>query len=477
MKRNGIVLKLGLVIMTLFLSILIPFAFLIDRILLNVYSIYLNDNVKSIAESLEVELVEKDQSPEEIYEHLDLFFDHEVLFFNLDGYITHGDFMGFSEGYHLPSNWVSRLQNEETLEGERFNATRQENFYFILQPILDDGEFDGGVMIFSSIDELHEKMHTVKDWMTRVIVATLLIAIGYTFFIVWFLSRPLVKMEKATREIAKGNLKTQVEVKSHDELGSLGIAINDLSVELNNYRKNRSEFLANISHELRTPTSYLSGYAKLIKEEKYASPQELNRYASIIDGEASRLAQLIQELFELSKMEEGEYTLSIQEIDVEDFVNTLKEKVNLKALSKGLAIEVELDGSDEAFYTDGMKLEQILLNLLENAINYTIQGSVGLYVHMKEQEIEFTVADTGAGIPGNDQPFIFERFYRVDKSRSRATGGTGLGLAISAELVKQLSGTIHMQSVENHGTRFIVAFPYTIANKCSADGPGTGKKK
>lgn len=477
MKLNGIVVKLGFVIMTLFLSILIPLAFFIDQILLNVYSIYLNDNVKSIAESLEVELVEKGQSPEEIYEHLNLFFDHEVLFFNQNGFISHGDFMGFSKGFHLPTNWVSRLQSGETLEGERFNTIKQENFYFVVQPISDNGKFVGGVMIFSSIDELHEKMHKVKDWMTRVIVATLFIAIGYTFFIVWFLARPLVKMEKATREIAKGNLSTKVDVKSRDELGSLGIAINDLSVELNNYRKNRSEFLANISHELRTPTSYLSGYAKLIKEEKYASPMELHRYASIIDGEASRLAQLIQELFELSKMEEGEYTLSIQEIDIEDFVSALQEKVSLKALNKGLSIEVELDVSDKAFFTDGMKLEQILLNLLENAINYTVQGTVGLYVHMKEQKVEFTVSDTGVGIPENDQTFIFERFYRVDKSRSRATGGTGLGLAISAELVKQISGTIHMQSIENEGTRFIVTFPYIISSQYSSRDSEFGKKK
>lgn len=462
MKRNGIVLKFGLLIMALFLSILIPFAFMIDQILLNVYTIYLNDNVKSIAESLEVELVEKEQSPEEIYEHLDLFFDHKVLFFNLNGYITHGEFMGFNQGFHLPSNWVSRLQKGETLEGERFNESNQENFYFVVQPIFADDKFDGGVMIFSSIDELHEKMHTVKDWLTRVIVATLLIAVGYAFFIVWFLSRPLVKMEKATREIAKGNLNTLVDVNSRDELGSLGSAINDLSIELNNYRKNRSEFLANISHELRTPTSYLSGFAKLIKTKKYATPEELDRYATIIDGEASRLAQLIQELFELSKMEEGEYTLSIQEIDIEDFIYTLQEKVKLKVLSKGLSIEVGLNISAKAFFTDGMKLEQILLNLLENAINYTSQGTVGLYVQMKEQKIEFTVTDTGAGIPGSDQPFIFERFYRVDKSRSRATGGTGLGLAISRELVKQLSGTVHLESIENEGTKFVVSLPYVI---------------
>lgn len=465
MRRKGIVLKLGLLIMVLFLSILIPFAFLIDRIFLNVYSIYLNDNVKSLAQSLEVEWIEKNQSPEEIYHHLNLFFEHEVIFLNQNGHITHGNIMEFNEGNHLPDEWIAQLQNGETVEGERYNSDTEENFYYFVEPIFNDEAFEGGVMIFSSIDELHNKMHNVRDWMFRAIAATVLIAIGYTFFIVWNLSRPLVKMEKATREIAKGNLTTRVEVNSQDELGSLGSAINDLSVELNNYRKTRSEFLANISHELRTPTSYLIGYANLIKQGKYETPEELGRYASVIEGEASRLAKLIQELFALSKMEDGEYSLQIQEVDMEDFVQTLYAKMKLKATEKGLAATVQLNGNDHAFFTDGMKLEQILLNLLENAINYTEQGWVNLQVEMKEEQIEFIVEDTGAGIPESDQSLIFDRFYRVDKSRSRATGGTGLGLAIASELAKQISGTIQMESEENKGTRFIVKLPYSIENQ------------
>lgn len=465
MRRKGIVVKLGLLIMVLFLSILIPFAFLIDRIFLNVYSIYLNDNVKSLAQSLEVEWIEKNQSPEEIYHHLNLFFEHEVIFLNENGHITHGNIMEFNEGNHLPDDWIAQLQNGDTVEGERYNSDTEENFYYFVEPIFDDEAFEGGVMIFSSIDELHNKMHNVRDWVFRAIAATILIAIGYTFFIVWYLSRPLVNMEKATREIAKGNLTTRVEVNSQDELGSLGSAINDLSVELNNYRKTRSEFLANISHELRTPASYLIGYANLIKQGKYETPEELDRYASVIEGEASRLAKLIQELFALSKMEEGEYTLQIQEVDLEDFVQTLHAKMKLKASEKGLAATVQLHGNDRAFFTDGMKLEQILLNLLENAINYTEQGSVSLQVEMGEEHIEFIVEDTGAGIPESDQSLIFDRFYRVDKSRSRATGGTGLGLAIASELAKQISGTIQMESEEDKGTRFIVKFPYSIDNQ------------
>ncbi|AUD14915.1 hypothetical protein CW734_16115 [Planococcus sp. MB-3u-03] len=143
MRRKGIVLKLGLLIMVLFLSILIPFAFLIDRIFLNVYSIYLNDNVKSLAQSLEVEWIEKNQSPEEIYHHLNLFFEHEVIFLNQNGHITHGNIMEFNEGNHLPDEWIAQLQNGETVEGERYNSDTEENFYYFVEPIFNDEAFEG----------------------------------------------------------------------------------------------------------------------------------------------------------------------------------------------------------------------------------------------------------------------------------------------------------------------------------------------
>lgn len=460
MKNKGIVLKFGSIILALFLIILIPFAFLMDRIFLNVYSLYLNENVKSIAERIETEIVVNNSSPEEVFSDLRMFFDHEIIFFNQNGYITNGNFMEFNSGYHIPDNWYLRLESGEILEGERFDPETQENFYFVVKPIFKEEQFSGGVILFSSISELHDKMHVVRDWIVRAIVAAILLALAFTLFLAWYLARPLIKMEKATRQIAKGNLDTKVDITSNDELGSLAIAINDLSSELNNYRKNRSEFLADISHELRTPTSYLNGYAKLIKDHKYKDIHELQHYAAIIEGESDRLAKLIFDLFELSKMEEGEYKLYIQEIDLEDFINSINSKVVLKAKAKGLNFTVEKHLNEQPLFTDGMRLEQILLNLIENALNYTDEGEVKLSIEAGDREIRFAVSDTGIGIPQEELPFIFERFHRVDKSRSRDTGGTGLGLSIVAELVKQISGEIHVQSEEGKTTSFTLVIPY-----------------
>ncbi|MEJ9371922.1 histidine kinase dimerization/phospho-acceptor domain-containing protein, partial [Schinkia azotoformans] len=176
-----------------------------------------------------------------------------------------------------------------------------EEFFFVGRPLIVHEKFSGGIFVFSSIDKIHDLMHSIRNWIILSIVGSIILAIGFTLFVSKRLSNPLVRLEKATREIAKGDLKTQIEITSHDEMGALEQAIKDLSIELNNYRINRSEFLANISHELRTPISYLKGYAQLIKNNQYQDQKDLETYSTIIEKESDRLSKLIQDLFELSK--------------------------------------------------------------------------------------------------------------------------------------------------------------------------------
>ncbi|MEQ6353194.1 HAMP domain-containing sensor histidine kinase [Lysinibacillus sp. M3] len=465
MKWNSIVFKLGVVIMVLFLSILVPFAFFIDRIFLNVYSLYLNENIKDMANRLSTVASTSMKEDPYFYENITALTNHDVIFFNENGVIISKNVLEFKTGEKIPKKWLQKLQDGKQVEGERFEEYTYEKFYYVGQPIMDNNNFQGGVLIFSSIDEFHHKMHAVRDWIIRAIITAIVLALGYTIFLVWRLSRPLLKMEQATREIAKGNLDTRVQIQSNDEVGSLAKAINDLSVELNNYRVNRSELLANISHELRTPISYLKGYAQVIKNGQYENEDELKIYSNIIESESERLAKLIQELFELSKMEEGMIKLYVQSVDIEDLVESVVQKVQLKGQEKGLILSMEIEQNLPIMQTDGLRLEQILLNLLENAVNYTDKGEVNIQVNKVKKGIQFAVIDTGLGIPPEDLPFVFDRFHRVEKSRARQMGGTGLGLAIVAELVKHLQGEIIVNSKLGEGSEFRIIFPLTIRNE------------
>ncbi|MEK4701902.1 HAMP domain-containing sensor histidine kinase [Solibacillus sp. FSL R7-0668] len=462
MKKNSVVTKLGIVIMLLFLSILIPFAILIDRIFLNVYSLYLDENVRALGDRIEVAIIETMKDDPNVYSNIESLTDHNLAFFDKNGFIQSEGYLEYHKGSKISEDWLSRIQVEKYLAGERVIPETEENIYYIVKPFMKDGNLSGGVIIFSSISEIHDKMHAVRDWIIRTILGAIILALGYTIFLSWRLSRPLVEMEKATREIAKGNLKTKVNVPSSDEIGSLAKAINDLSVELNDYRTNRSEFLANISHELRTPTSYLKGYGEIIKNKRYETPEELEKYASIIESEANRLAKLIQELFELSKMEEGSFQLYRQYIDIEDLVESIVEKVNLKVNNTNNRIILCLQPNLPDIYTDGLRLEQILMNLVENAVHYSEDGDINIQVCFIEKQIQFIVRDEGPGIPQEDLPFIFNRFHRVEKSRARNLGGSGLGLAIVSELTKHLYGEIDVQSSIGKGTTFTLSLPIDL---------------
>lgn len=459
MKFNRITLKIGIIMMSLFLLILLPLGFIIDRIFLEVYSDQVHQNVNQYSNKLKNVLEKNNKFDQKLFDYLSSTTEREILVFDENGVILSDTVLDFNKGEKVQNDLIEMLRDGKYFDRGYTNPETNEDFFFVGRPLMVDEKFVGGVFVFSSIDTIHQLMHNIREWIIAAIICSILLALCFTLFISQKLSKPLLEMEKATREIAKGNLKTRIKVKSHDEIGSLGKAINDLSLELNNFRINRSELLANISHELRTPISYLKGYAQLIKNHQYHNQKELESYSIIIENESDRLAKLIQDLFDLSKMEEGKVTLHFQMVDLVDLIEEVTQKVTVKAIKKNLKMEVNFKNDIPLIYSDGARIEQILLNVLENAINYTNSGKVVVCTEKQNNFILIRIEDTGIGIPEDDLPFIFDRFHRVEKSRSREMGGTGLGLAIVYEMVKLLQGSVTVTSNYGKGTEFYIRFP------------------
>lgn len=227
-----------------------------------------------------------------------------------------------------------------------------------------------------------------------------------------------------------------------------------------------ASFFANISHELRTPVTYLEGYAKVLKEGLYQTEQEKEQYLDIMYQESLRLSRLIHDLSELSKMEEGKIELQLEWIDLGEVLENSLRKTALKARQKGLLINRHMEGDLPLVYADGLRMEQIFINLIDNAVRYTEAGSIQIQLkRIEPNQLMVTVADTGMGISESELPHIFERFYRVEKSRSREYGGSGLGLAIVKNLVELQGGTITVSSQEGLGTCFEMRFPTESDNQ------------
>jgi two-component system, OmpR family, phosphate regulon sensor histidine kinase PhoR len=244
------------------------------------------------------------------------------------------------------------------------------------------------------------------------------------------------------------------------KLRGIVLVFHDIT-ELKKLEQVRKDFVANVSHELKTPITSLKGFAETLLDGAGENEEFRNKFLTIILNESDRLQDLIQDLLDLSKSEQG-FHLDIQPVNLKSLVQETVEILLPKAEKKNIDLSLTVAGSP-MMDGDPPRLKQIIINLVSNSLTYTpANGSVKVNVEEKNEHVKLTIKDTGIGIKESEIPRIFERFYRVDKARSRNSGGTGLGLAIVKHLVEAHHGTINVQSKLGEGSEFIILFPKKI---------------
>ncbi len=228
--------------------------------------------------------------------------------------------------------------------------------------------------------------------------------------------------------------------------------------------KLRQDFIANVSHELRTPISMMQGYSEAIVDDIAESNEEKKELAKIIYDESLRMGRLVNELLDLARMESGHIQLSVEKIEFKPYIHRIIHKFHGLAKEKGIDLNVEMENEDEeAFYLDPDRIEQVVTNLIDNAFRHTPSGgSITVMERCDEKGMYIEISDTGSGIPEDDLPFVFERFYKADKARTRGRSGTGLGLAIAQNIINAHKGQISVHSKIGQGTSFTVFLPRNI---------------
>jgi two-component system sensor histidine kinase ResE len=224
--------------------------------------------------------------------------------------------------------------------------------------------------------------------------------------------------------------------------------------------KLRKDFIANVSHELRTPISMLQGYSEAIVDDVAETEEEKKEMAKVIYDESLRMGRLVNELLDLARMEAGHIQLTIEEVDLASFINRIIRK--FQGIVKENEINISANISEEVthFSFDPDRIEQVLTNLIDNAIRHTPKGGYVLVSIVRDEKgIHMEVKDSGSGIPEEDLPFVFERFYKADKARTRGRSGTGLGLAIAKNIIDAHRGQISVQSKLGQGTTFSFFLP------------------
>ncbi|KGR90381.1 histidine kinase [Ureibacillus massiliensis 4400831 = CIP 108448 = CCUG 49529] len=225
--------------------------------------------------------------------------------------------------------------------------------------------------------------------------------------------------------------------------------------------KLRSDFIANVSHELRTPIAMLQGYSEAILDDVVSSEEERKEMIRIIYDESQRMGRLVTDLLDLARMESGHMTLFKDDLPIVHVIERITQKFAQVAKEKHVHLEFKCTLSDDLIMSlDEDRIEQVLTNLIDNAIRHTPEeGNVTVSLDNELSYAKITVSDTGEGIPKEDLPFVFERFYKADKARTRSKGGTGLGLAIAKNIVEAHKGNIKVDSVVGEGTTFTFYLP------------------
>ncbi len=237
------------------------------------------------------------------------------------------------------------------------------------------------------------------------------------------------------------------------------VIFNDIT-ELKNIEKAKKDFVANVSHELKTPLTAVKGFAETLEGEV---SEEGKGYLEIIRRHSDRLIKIVGDLLMLSELESDIKEIELSAVDIESAAHDVLALFEKKASDKGLGLDFSFSGSLPEARLDRYMIEQMLINLLENAINYTDKGRVELFIEVTNSALFITVSDTGPGIEKEHQGRIFERFYVADKSRSRRTGGTGLGLSIVKHIVLAHGGGIKLESAPGKGTSFTVWLPVKLS--------------
>lgn len=358
----------------------------------------------------------------------------------------------------FPSEDLVQLEQGQTIAKIGFEEFFGRKMIAVIIPLIDGGQLEGMIFLYVPLAKISE---LTKDfsylWLIGG-VAFIAVALSVGFIMIDRLTRPLVDMKRAAKRVSKGDYSTRVIIHSNDEVGQLAAAFNQMSASIQQEDNRKREFLADVSHELRTPISYIKGYSEGLASGVIQSSQEQQKYLKLINREAGRMGKLVSDLLDLSKIDAGQFTLERHPFPLAQLVEDFVQKYSQVLTEKHISLSIHLN-PDIIIDGDEGKVEQILQNIMDNAVRYTDNGgTITILLEKHPYGVSVEISDTGIGIPAEDLMKITERFYRVNKARSRSNGGTGLGLAIAEKLITLHYGKIEIESELGKGTTVRLLF-------------------
>jgi len=330
-------------------------------------------------------------------------------------------------------------------------------------------EVYGGIILHAPIEGIERTFAQMRETILWATLFGVVLSTAMVSYLSWSISRPLRTIERTAAEIGRGNYAERVMVHTSDEINDLAQTINSMAEKLEKVEQERhhleqvrNDFLANVSHELRAPLTAIQGFLEALQDGLVDDEEARQKYYAVMYEETMQINRLVDDLMDLMKLENNKVTLARSPVDVAELLNKVAFSFHPEAEEKGIQLRVELPAELPRIYADPDRVTQIVKNLLKNALKFTQKGEILLTADPDDKFVRIRVKDTGIGIVPDDLNRIWERFFKVDRGRSRKDKGTGLGLAIVKNLVELHDGKCSVESVPGEGSTFTVWLP-TVA--------------
>lgn len=351
-------------------------------------------------------------------------------------------------------------------KGENISKyVRDESFIEIVLPITNYEKKTAGIMLVTfSTNDINNAIENLQDKMAIIRIILSLLIIFAAFFCSIFFVKPFDRLKKSFEKVSEGYFDNKLELNGYTEIETIASSYNDMLDKMKKLDESRQEFVSNVSHELKTPITSIKVLADSLMMQEDIPNEIYKEFFSDIVNEIDRENEIITDLLTLVRLDKKNSNLNITSININELVELILKRLRPIAAKRNIELVLESFRPIVA-EVDEVKITSAISNLVENAIKYNIiDGWVRVSLNADHKYFYVKVADSGIGIPDESQEMVFERFYRVDKTRARETGGTGLGLAITKNIIQLHNGAIKVHSKEGEGTVFTVRIPLNYVN-------------
>lgn len=368
-----------------------------------------------------------------------------------------------------PNRWLRAIQDnhaemEELFNGQPQTWTRtgrqQVDASVVVALPLSRPNATVALFLYAPIVGINKTIDALQELLIYSLLLGTVTAALFGYGISRSLTRPIADIAKAARHFAQGDYGSRTTATGQDEIGALGRTFNQMAQAIAHTDQNRRDFLANVTHELKTPIASIQALTETILDGLANQPGQQDRYLNTIVAESERISRLIDDLLDLAQLEAGALSVKPQDFDLAEILQLEQAKFNPQLKEKNLTLQFHLPAKVPVLAADPDRLLQVFGNLISNAVRHAPPDST-IHITVKDGSnfVTISISNQGSGIPPEELPYIWDRFYRVEKSRDRNQGGTGLGLTITQKLVQAMGGKIDVISTPGQNTTFWFTLP------------------